>query len=92
MAYNGYENKETWDVVAWIDNTPKGQDTRDHILRPYDSFADKVSHLEEWVSADYIEPYQPENSLASDLLTLAFSKVNWYEIVKAHDYIYEETN
>jgi len=94
--YNGWTNYETWVTALWVDNEEwsyiqrqelaqevwdgiKGladdhDDAKDRHVRDYSEA------IKQWIDADFM----PElgASLASDLLTAAFSDVNWYEIAE----------
>jgi len=88
-TYNGYTNYETWAVNLWLDND---QGTY-NMVREWAEDAIKQSRHEsrraEGILADMLKDYiQEENPLASDaslfsdLLSVAISEVNFYEIAE----------
>jgi hypothetical protein len=94
MAYNGWNNYETWNVALWIDNDQGSYSQRCEMAQQSYDEAEASTHLtrkEEAASAlarqlqDWIEEMNPlasEASLFSDLLGAALSEVDWYEIAQ----------
>lgn len=96
QGYNGWKNYETWAMALWIDNdegsydmsremaTQARQDVADRTATGCTEAGTLATMLRSW-----IEETQPEieNSVWLDLMTAAFSEVDWYEI--AENYLSE---
>jgi len=97
-TYNGWSNYETWACVLWIDNT-RGMraqilDVVEETLND-DTIEYKNAHMQDYikdyVSTCMIEPFENDiKGLASDLLSSAFSSINWWEIAKSFIEDYKE--
>jgi len=77
--YNGWWNYETWVTNLWLSN----DEGSDHDVRRLARYADDASALDGSLK-DYVEEAMPDLGacLASDLLSAALSKVDWYEIAE----------
>ena len=78
VKHNGWTNYETWDVNLWITND---SETHNYYIAIGEGltlceFADAIK--------ESIEDGRPEieASMYSDLLSVAISSVNWYEIAE----------
>ena len=104
QGYNGWKNYETWAVALWIDNDQGtynwsrylAEEVRDHrpqararVGEDQERERDATGQLAENLK-DWMEESMPdlEASLWSDLLSAAFSEVDWYEI--AENYLSEQ--
>jgi hypothetical protein len=93
MSYNGYTNYETWNVGVWIDND---EGLLDQII-DLTHHASEEPELAESIKEFVMDPETslfPElpNGLASDILTNAISRIDWYEIAKSFWDEYAYTN
>ena len=91
MAYNGWNNYETWCVALWASNEQHtynltcamAQDAYDnaepgkHVTRTEQATMDLADALKEWMDSE--NPLAGESSLWSDLLGAALSEVDWRE-------------
>jgi hypothetical protein len=79
MAYNGWTNYETWCVNLWLENEPGTYEDKRDIIRRESDQRDASKALQ-----SYVEDMMPDlgASLWSDMLTAAFSEVDWDEIVE----------
>ena len=89
MTYNGWHNYETWVTALWIDNEESTQEESREILRAWrDSgggyLVQAGDSLKEWAETVYLDPILEEHpaSLAADLLSAAWSEINWREIAE----------
>ena len=86
QKYNGWTNYPTWAAKLWIDNDEGLSEEINDIIRdtPNDYPASGLvqSYLED-AAMDVLEEANVMASLMSDLMTYAYSEVNWMEIVEA---------
>jgi hypothetical protein len=88
MSYSGWSNYETWCVNLWLDNERGSYEAKRDIIGRADDPHSAADELKDWV-----EEMAPDlrESVWSDLLSAAFSKVDWKEIVEADwDDLHEE--
>ena len=76
-GYNGWSNRETWIVSLWLTNTDYLTDSvMQRITNDCNTIDDIAEQIMELAT---LEP----NSLWSDLVYIALTRVNWREIAEA---------
>ena len=79
-GYQGWTNYETWCVNLWLSNDQASYTTTKEIVADGTEW-EAAERLKEWIAADEFPLKEP--TMYSDMLTAAFSEVNWVEIVRA---------
>ena len=80
-TYNGWSNRETWLVNLWLNNS---EDNYRIILQAKNYFKDDLKRAN-WIEQQLSEQLDNrinQASLWSDLLSTAFYRVNWVEVVR----------
>ena len=88
-TYNGWTNYETWNVALWLDNDRTEYEVTRSKARAYriggalHEGRTAAGEFADWLQ-EYVDETRPEipASMWSDLLSAAFSEVNWYEIAE----------
>lgn len=89
MTYQGWTNYETWAVALWLDNDEGSyRYVRGDLLdsaREMESDTDSVCLILADSIEEMVKDGAPEMdaSIYSDLLSAAYSEVNWHEIAKS---------
>lgn len=87
-GYNGWSNYETWLAYVWLTNDKYGSE----LLRDAKREPGEVWDQGQWLCDRYEESLHAaldydnafgEASLFRDLITGAFQRINWIEIVKS---------
>lgn len=77
--YNGYQNRETYDVVLWCQN----DEGLYHMFRDQDAQTIKIQ-FQEWADQSVTEPMELTEELRSVLRDIgSLWRVNWYEVSDA---------
>ena len=87
QGYNGWKNYETWAMALWIDNDEGLYNESRELVRRNGGLRERYEVAD--ALKDMMEELRPEleASVWSDLLSAAFSEVDWFEI--AENYIEE---
>lgn len=87
MAYNGWQNYETWNVALWLGESGGFEDDeiREYLQRAIDDDESDIRAAAVSALADYLQEMHEENSPAvtgvyADLLGAALQAVEWREI------------
>lgn len=80
-TYNGWSNKATWLASMWLNNDPMSQRVLLDALGALGDSFDKASVLQERLSKQLDQEIDVP-CLWLDLLKLAFSQVNWVEVIE----------
>ena len=89
MAYNGYENYETWVVSLWLDNDEGSYnywaDRAEEVLEDNDGDEeDALYDLAGEIEDEIVEGNPVENaSVYSDLMGSALGAVTWTEVAQS---------
>ena len=79
QTYNGWRNRETWLVNIWLTNDEGSAALLDDVSKRDGDLYDKADWLERMIRESYELQYQQGN-LWSDLMSVALSQVDWFEI------------
>src|SRR3990167_10562694 len=81
-TYNGWTNYETWAVALWLGDDQGSYEEARAICRRFDNKYQAADILKAWIQEIWIDPTveRADGSMAADLLTAAFSRVNFQEI------------
>lgn len=79
-TYSGWSNRETWLASLWLTNDD-GSYVLNEVLREGESVFDKADALESRLR-DQLDDEAGEANMWCDLLTTAFNRINWVEVVE----------
>lgn len=89
MAYNGWENYQTWAVNLWLNNDQATQEHLFEMAKDAMQASPIVKRKAEYILADNIEDYVEDNnplleqnSMFTDMLNHAIANVAWLEIAE----------
>lgn len=87
-AYNGWSNYETWLAYVWISNDDHGHKLLDVLRRNTSETDDKAEMLKLYYGVDLVISLDIDKvfegaGLFKDLLSGAFERINWAEIVRS---------
>jgi hypothetical protein len=79
-TYNGWSNRETWLASLWLTNDDGSYTLRDAMRAGEDVFeqADSLEGL----LRDQLDDEAGNANLWSDLLSTAFERINWVEVIE----------
>jgi hypothetical protein len=80
-TYNGWSNRETWLASLWLTSDEGSYCVLKDALRESDDLFDQASCLERALR-DQLEDETGRANLWSDLLSTAFERVNWVEVIE----------
>jgi hypothetical protein len=80
-TYNGWSNRETWLASLWLNSAEDSYYVLRDALRESDDLFDQASCLEQALR-DQLEDETGCANLWSDLLSTAFERVNWVEVIE----------
>ena len=79
MSYNGWKNKPTWLVNAWLGDYLQESLQESDIRDAYDA-----SQYLESIVDDITDEEKPGNGMVSDLLTYVMAEINYHELALAY--------
>jgi hypothetical protein len=82
--YNGYSNHETWLANLWLANDEASYNNLLRILKHELDCYEKADLLERSMRV-LLDYYASEANLWLDLLSAAFGRIKWLEIIDAHE-------
>jgi len=80
-TYNGWSNRETWLASLWLNNDPANYSMLTEATELDASNFEKAEWLESQLTVDMYD-LGIEASLWSDLISTAFARVNWCEVIE----------
>jgi hypothetical protein len=80
-TYNGWSNRETWLASLWLNNDEASYCVLRDALRGSGDLFDQADWLERALR-DQLEDETGRANLWSDLLSTAFERVNWVEVIE----------
>jgi hypothetical protein len=80
-TYNGWRNRETWLASLWLTNDQASYWVLQAALREQGDSFDKANWLEQQLR-DQLDGEAGEASMWSDLLSTAFARIDWVEVVE----------
>lgn len=80
-TYNGWSNRETWLASLWLNSAEDSYCVLKDALRESDDLFDQADCLERTLR-DQLEDETGHANLWSDLLSTAFERVNWVEVIE----------
>jgi hypothetical protein len=81
IAYNGWSNRETWLASLWLNNDEASYALLLEAGRQGEEPFDRADWLERQLR-EQLDDEACEANLWSDLLSTAFNRVNWLEVVE----------
>ncbi len=82
-TYNGWSNRETWLASLWLTNDQPSYGLLLEALSSGDSDFARANWLEQQLREQLAEE-AGEASMWSDLLSTAFHRVNWVEVIESN--------
>ncbi len=79
LTYNGWSNRETWLACLWLTND--GGNLLQDAIKSSPEVYNQADYLERSLR-DQLDDEVGSASMWSDLLTTAFDRINWVEIVE----------
>jgi hypothetical protein len=87
-SYNGWSNYETWLAQVWLTNDSASYEVLREALQVDGETYEKALWLEGELR-DQVECVIEVSGLWTDLLTAAFSQINWHEIIASNQEVME---
>ena len=82
--YNGWSNRETWLASLWLTNDEASYEVLKRAHRAGDSDFERADWLERQLR-DQLDDEASESSMWSDLLSTAFYRINWVEVIENNE-------
>ncbi len=83
-TYNGWSNRETWLASLWLTNDEASYEVLKRAHRVGDSDFDRADWLEKQLR-DQLDDEAGDASMWSDLLSTAFYRINWVEVIEHNE-------
>lgn len=80
-TYNGWSNRETWLAGLWLTNEEASFDLLRQAIKYSCDSSEQAAWLEESLRLQ-LDCEAGDANLWSDLLTTAFGRINWLEVVE----------
>ncbi len=80
-TYNGWSNRETWLASLWLTNDQGSYALLGEAIRSGDSDFARADWLERELR-DQLDDEAGNASMWSDLLSTAFCRINWIEVIE----------
>ena len=81
-TYNGWSNRETWLASLWLTNEEVSFDLLRQAIKYSCDNSEQAAWLEESLRLQLSWEVDDDANLWSDLLTTAFGRINWLEVVE----------